>query len=231
MKKGFTLIELLIVVAIIAILAAIAVPNFLEAQTRAKVSRTKADMRTMVTGLETYKIDTGAYPSCAGNGYGAGASLPTGIRRAYAKGGIADPKALYTIGFELSTPIAYLTGMRAFVDPFRASKAAYYASDPNLSGREMYGFYNSRLIAATNPGSQALKDKITIHGEYIIASGGPDGYINNGVGGNADYKYGGGGSPFPFGRNYDSTNGTVSIGDIVRCPKYGDGGWERTDNL
>ncbi len=54
---AFTLIELLIVVAIIAILAAIAVPNFLEAQTRAKVSRVHADLRTYTTAMETYRID------------------------------------------------------------------------------------------------------------------------------------------------------------------------------
>jgi type II secretion system protein G len=61
-NKAFTLIELLIVVAIIAILAAIAVPNFLEAQVRAKVSRAKADMRTMATALEQYAVDNSSYP-------------------------------------------------------------------------------------------------------------------------------------------------------------------------
>jgi type II secretory pathway pseudopilin PulG len=52
----------LIVVAIIAILAAIAVPNFLEAQTRSKVSRAKADMRTIATGIESYFVDYNHYP-------------------------------------------------------------------------------------------------------------------------------------------------------------------------
>ena len=60
--QGFTLIELLIVVGIISILSAIAVPNFLEAQTRAKVSRMQADMRTIAVALESYAVDWNKYP-------------------------------------------------------------------------------------------------------------------------------------------------------------------------
>jgi type II secretion system protein G len=63
--NAFTLIELLIVVGIIAILAAIAVPNFLEAQVRAKVSRAKNDMRAMATALEAYHVDNNAYPDAS----------------------------------------------------------------------------------------------------------------------------------------------------------------------
>lgn len=62
-RNAFTLIELLIVVAIIAILAAIAVPNFLDAQMRAKISRVKADTRTMCMAAEIYRMDTNKYPA------------------------------------------------------------------------------------------------------------------------------------------------------------------------
>lgn len=61
-SRGFTLIELLIVVAIIGILAAIAVPNFMNAQIRAKVARTMSDIRSLAASLEMYNMDEGTYP-------------------------------------------------------------------------------------------------------------------------------------------------------------------------
>ena len=83
-KAGFTLIELLIVVAIIAILAAIAVPNFLEAQMRAKVARVKSDLRTVRLAMEAYAIDcNGKYPHLPGNQSAFGATAPGHARAAF----------------------------------------------------------------------------------------------------------------------------------------------------
>ena len=72
-KKGFTLIELLIVVAIIGIIVAIAIPNLLNAIQRAKQKRTMADMRSAGTAAEAYAVDFNNYPAAAGY------TLPSGL--------------------------------------------------------------------------------------------------------------------------------------------------------
>jgi len=65
--KGFTLIELLIVVAIIGIIAAIAIPNLLNAIDRGKQKRTMADLRSIGTAIESYSIDNNVYPATGTN--------------------------------------------------------------------------------------------------------------------------------------------------------------------
>ncbi|MEW6235629.1 MAG: prepilin-type N-terminal cleavage/methylation domain-containing protein [Candidatus Omnitrophota bacterium] len=67
-KSAFTLIELLIVVAIIGVLAAIAVPNFLLAQTKAKIARVEGDIKAMATAMELYRIDCNDFPNSSTGG-------------------------------------------------------------------------------------------------------------------------------------------------------------------
>jgi type IV pilus assembly protein PilA len=64
LKKGFTLIELMIVVAIIGILAAIAIPNFIRFQARSKQSEVKANLKSLFTAERSYFQEKDAYSEC-----------------------------------------------------------------------------------------------------------------------------------------------------------------------
>lgn len=186
---GFTLIELLIVVAIVAILAAIAVPNFLEARTRAAVSRTVSDLRTIATALESYHVDFSRYPP-------HGEVLPSGqVNYPAVAAGIETVE--FTPGFPLTTPVAYLASLPA--DPLL-----------NPGGPEplrLYGYIESGLMSSIlrGRGMVASADGIRpTYGGWRLYAAGPDGVKG------ADTK---------VNILYDPTNGTLSRGDIVRTQR------------
>lgn len=210
-NRAFTLIELLIVVAIIAILAAIAVPNFLEAQTRAKVSRIRSDVRTVCTALETYAVDNNKYPvprcvpyqQVAGR-FSAAQFIPGGLHAATGGGQVGG----------LTSPISYLTSSK-LKDVFAVGLFDQEHND--LSYQNIDYWYDPGVLFAEagNPNDLSALDGLpgippgyfkTVYGSYKSASLGPD------------KTYNGGRHP------YDPTNGSISRGDIFRTQTRTEGG-------
>jgi len=222
-RHGFTLIELLIVVAIIAILAAIAVPNFLEAQVRAKVSRTMNDMRTVTVAIESYTVDHNVGPSDNGQ-------LINGVTRPYGSGPPNNrvPAANFTIGYDLTTPISYLSSTRALRDPFKEGRSGF---EGILTDRDLYQFANWRArLRGTGESYQAAYGILTERtGEWVLWGAGPDQYTNNSnFDATNDFQVV---ARIPYAVSYDPTNGTLSIGDIHRTQKFGVGILENPNPL
>ncbi len=195
MKSAFTLIELLIVVGIIAILAAIAVPNFLEAQVRAKVSRCKADMRTLATAIESYTVDCNKPPT----------ALKTGDARTLCWQSVFHQDLTDAVSprlIRLTTPIPYITAVLA--DPFVKKTCE------NAPQCDTYDYISAWDFTADLDTTHKRGASITSGAGWRLASAGPD----------RRQYYGGSYEGFSIlynsmGVDYDPTNGTLSTGDIV----------------
>lgn len=205
MKKAFTLIELLIVVAIIAILAAIAVPNFLEAQVRSKVSRARTDMRSAATALEAYAVDNNKYPPMLGGTPGQPQNQTNGYGQVRFNGWRGLPH-------QITTPISYITSVPQ--DVFKQGAVANLS--PNINQKYNTGnpfdmtfiYHNIRQYVDEIGGAAWNEGDINDYGLWRMFSLGPDKKYNPI-----------GTSDTTLGWIYDPTNGTVSTGFILRTQK------------
>jgi prepilin-type N-terminal cleavage/methylation domain-containing protein len=148
--RAFTLIELLVTVGIIAILAAIAIPNLLEAQVRSKVSRAKNDLRTIATALEAFHADNRHYPE----------TLPPASEIELGGAWLLKP---------LTTPVAYLGSLPA--DPFLPTPEPEPLMPPE--GRRTYHFTSypippdpAKMWALSSNGPDMRRDTWGIYRGY-----------------------------------------------------------------
>lgn len=202
LRQAFTLIELLIVVAIIAILAAIAVPNFLEAQVRSKVSRAKADMRSIATAIESYAVDNNHYPN---DRYDwdpvAGLWLPPGIMNWN-----------YVLN-RITTPLAYMSSLPQDV---------FTTQNPEYSRHSWYltksGYWSNRSTHPKTLDSSFFggsREKF----KWLMLTPGPDLWYEF----DRLETFYPGAKILPYHGDtlyYDPTNGTTSQGDLY---VYGSG--------
>lgn len=203
--KAFTLIELLIVVAIIAILAAIAVPNFLEAQTRSKIARTVGEARTVGIALETYAVDHRAYPP-DGSNYKGMWYFPTFALR------WGD---VYYSGKALTTPIAYMNDIPIDIFNTNAEITGYVPSQ--TGGDRRIGLHYACQKYTTNDGTTSVISQPWASVKPFAEKLKTSAWMTWSVGPSHNI---GRNSPAPGDAcwiiPYDPTNGTVSNGGIWR---------------
>jgi prepilin-type N-terminal cleavage/methylation domain-containing protein len=220
MKHGFSQIELLAAVAIAAIVAAAAVPNFLEAKTRAQVGRAKADLYTMAVAVEAYALDYGVVP-LDGDDNNAGSIIPFRTTTPAELGRNSDIFPTCTPGESPNTLVGRCYNFRSYLSWRMLTTPVAYLPEVRIDAfSELipYGRYDN--VTNANPPAYCM-----------LTSCGPDRTISNDTGRIGDVAPGTTGfggrliSGFPSATSglerslnniYDPSNGTTSYGEIYR---------------
>ncbi len=187
-RRALTLIELLIVISIILILATIGIENYLLASVRSKVSRVKAEHRTLETAIETYNVDNNAYPRMAHAGFHDDPEFDY----------IGGVRVAGVMSKVLSTPVAYMENP-FILDPFMDG------IDSAPLDERLYTYQTIPVYIEKNPNSTFWPAALEFYGRWRLGSVGPDRVFDHGFANSAQLPY-------------DPTNGTLSDGNIWTSP-------------
>ncbi len=201
-RHGFALIEWLIVAAMVAVLAAIALPRYKEAQVRSQVSYTHTDLRSIAVAIEAYQVDTGKYPTLVAptSQWGPRTESPSTL--------IIGPSFFNPgrVGISsrfgwLTTPVVYLEAVPR--DPF--------VPQGNNSDYDTYDYADAATVLPDGRLGGNRGASISSGAHWHAVGTGPD-RINAFGGGPTTYGL----LTNQLGVDYDPTNGTLSAGDVVR---------------
>lgn len=149
-RKGFTLVEIMIVVAIIALIAAIAIPNLLRARMTANETASIGTLKTYITAFESFRAANGGYPLAGAGGLGAVGATP-----GYVEASLAN-NAVQRQGYVFATTMTgafFQVGGTWYRSAYQITSVPQNVGAPGAGGVRGFGTFGDGVIRFTTNGA------------------------------------------------------------------------------